>query len=143
MPNYHMMIQWRTIISHENSSCTIRISNGIDDESQFVTVFPRDQSADSFGKFPCGRFPNSYENKEFNLPEKLSCEKCTLQLIWEYDNITNYHCADITIMDDQIKFCMGKCKNDGACVNGKCVCLENYYGTYCEYKSNKDLVFNI
>lgn len=106
----------------------------MDDNESFVTLFPRDLSANASGFFPCGRYPNSYETKDFSFPEGVSCEKCTLQLIWATDDQIYYDCSDITIMSDKIKLCMGKCKNGGACVNGKCVCPASYFGNYCDEK---------
>ncbi len=117
----------------------IQFSAGIDNETYFVTLHPRDGSADSEGRFPCGRYPNAYETKEFILPEDLSCERCTLQLVWEAPTFTQHHCADVTLMSDQVKQCMGKCQNAGACVNGKCVCQDLYYGPYCEHKRIEDV----
>ena len=67
-------------------------------------------------------------------PEDISCEKCTIQLIWLTDNMKQYFCADITLMSEAIKPCIGKCLNGGACYNGKCVCNEGYSGYFCETK---------
>lgn len=133
-PGAHVILQWKTVRASENATCIIRISNGIDNETYFSALHPKDGSANSEGRFPCGRYPHSYESKEFVLPEDMSCDRCTLQLVWETAAANYHHCADITIMSEQVKTCMGRCQNGGSCVNGKCVCEDLYYGTYCENK---------
>ena len=69
------------------------------------------------------------------LPEGLSCEKCTLQFIWETPEGTFYSCADLTLKSESLSRCLGKCKNGGACVNGKCSCLEPFSGEFCAQQS--------
>lgn len=110
------------------------IHSGVDTNSSFTVLRPRDNSANSQGKFPCGNIANVYETKEIVFPADLSCELCTLQLTWESPQFTHYSCADVTLMSDQVKLCMGKCKNSGTCVNGRCVCQDTYFGTFCESK---------
>jgi hypothetical protein len=110
---------------------------GLENETAFSALHPKDHSANSAGQFPCGRYANAYETKEFQLPEDLSCDKCTIQLAWETPNFTNYHCSDITVMSEEVKSCMDKCEHGGACVNGRCVCPDMYYGTHCENKSKQ------
>lgn len=65
----------------------------------------------------------------------MSCEKCTVQVMWESPAGTHYTCADVTVMNSKIMMCLGKCLNEGACVNGVCVCNEPYFGEFCQYKS--------
>jgi hypothetical protein len=48
------------------------------DEGRFVTLSPRDGSANGDGSFPCGR-EVGYEGKEFRFPKGFSCDSCTLQ----------------------------------------------------------------
>eukprot|EP00829_Urostomides_striatus_P013606 TRINITY_DN3802_c0_g1_i2.p1 TRINITY_DN3802_c0_g1~~TRINITY_DN3802_c0_g1_i2.p1 ORF type:complete len:252 (-),score=76.52 TRINITY_DN3802_c0_g1_i2:12-767(-) len=100
----------------------------------FSIIYPLDGSADSSGRFPCGRYANLYETKTIIFPEQMSCEKCTIQLMWESDTTKYYACSDITLMSDTIIPCIGKCQNGGACMNGKCACSENYYAKHCESK---------
>ncbi len=98
-------------------------------------MFPTDGSADAAGKFECGRYAGAYETKTIILPPDMSCEKCTLQVAWESPAGAHYTCSDVTLMNDKIRQCIGKCQNDGACVNGACVCNEPYTGEFCQYKS--------
>ena len=109
-------------------------------EDSFAPLFPRDGSADAFGRFPCGRYSETYETKEFGFPRNLSCDRCTVQLIWATPDFTHYHCSDVTLMTDKVKLCMGKCKNGGTCSNGRCICQDMYYGTHCEHKRTSALI---
>jgi len=144
-PGTSTLVQWRVIVPSENGTCKIRLSTGkllgqtrlgIDDEQHFMTLFPQDRSADSSGKFECGRHAGAHETKTVSLPADISCEKCTLQLIWTTPSGAYYSCSDVTLMSEKIKQCIGKCHNDGVCVNGVCVCNEPYFGTYCEQTRN-------
>lgn len=36
---------------------------------------------------------------------------------------------------------MARCLNGGACINGKCECLNDYEGDFCEINSNKKIIF--
>jgi hypothetical protein len=133
-PGSNSIIQWKTVKSAPEGKCLIRISHGIANESTFVTLYPRDKSSNSEGYFECGRYSGMYETKEFPFPFNLSCDTCTLQLTWETPEFKKYYCTDITIMSDEVKYCMGSCLNGGSCVNGNCVCEEPYYGKFCENK---------
>jgi hypothetical protein len=31
-----------------------------------------------------------------------------------------------------VENCMARCNNGGACFNGKCMCLQEFYGDFCE-----------
>ena len=99
-------------------------------------MHPRDGSGDMTGRFRCGQYQDSYETKEFIFPHNLTCDRCTVQLVWENGNTVQYQCADITLMGESIRLCMDKCQNAGVCANGACVCQEQYYGTFCEHKCN-------
>ncbi len=137
-PGASTLVQWHILTPADNGTCRIRLSSGIDDEQHFATLFPDDGSADASGKFECGRYSGAYETKTVVLPPDMSCEKCTLQLVWESAVGTYYKCGDVTVMNDKIKLCIGKCQNDGACVNGACVCNEPYFGEFCQHKSMLD-----
>lgn len=73
-----------------------------------------------------------------NFPADLSCDRCTLQLVWTNPQATYYSCADITLIGDKIMPCIGKCQNDGVCSNGACVCNEPYYGDHCQYRREEE-----
>ena len=32
---------------------------------------------------------------------------------------------------------MARCNNGGACFNGKCICLQEFYGEFCEHSINE------
>lgn len=138
-PGSYSIIQWRTVKSSPSGMCAVRLSHGIANESTFVTLHPRDKSSNSEGFFECGRYSGMYETKEFGFPGNLSCDTCTLQLVWESPEFKQYYCTDITIMSDEVKYCMGSCLNGGSCVNGNCVCEEPYYGKFCENKEKKSI----
>lgn len=131
---YHLIVQWRSLNPGENSTCMIRIGTGLDDEASFSLLTPLNEKANEEGWFRCGGYSNAYESRTFRLPNEISCESCTVQLIWNSSGELHYQCADITVMNEKVPLCMGKCHNGGACVNGKCVCRERYYGDFCEYK---------
>jgi hypothetical protein len=38
---------------------------------------------------------------------------------------------------------MGKCLNNGACFNGKCICVEGFDGQFCEINRNIILILII
>lgn len=63
----------------------------------------------------------------------MTCDMCTLQWVWETDEGVHFQCADIVI-SEETSDCFGKCNNGGVCVQGECVCLEGFYGTYCDYE---------
>lgn len=82
-PGLRNIFQIRTVKGRVNATCKFRLGYGTDSDSSFFDIFPADGSADKDGKFPCGRYNNYYENKEFIFPEDLSCDNCTIQLISE------------------------------------------------------------
>ena len=138
-PGSYSIIQWKTVKSAPEGKCLIQVGHGIGKEPTFVTLHPRDKSSNSAGYFACGRYSGIYESKEFGFPSNLSCDVCILQLTWETPEFKQYYCADITIMSNEIKYCMGSCLNGGSCVNGNCVCEEYYYGKFCEHKEKTSI----
>ena len=123
---------------HPEGNCTIRVGTGLDseeqDEGRFITLQPRDGSANEFGSFACGR-EVGYEGKEFRLPKNFTCDKCTLQFEWDLGEGKQIHqCADFLMSSKDIEECSGKCLNGGVCVNGECVCRTNFYGDLCQNK---------
>ena len=70
-------IQWKTLKTNQNSTCTVRYSLGGETDLDFKILRPRDDSADREGKFPCGRTPG-FEGKEFRLPNDAVCDHCIL-----------------------------------------------------------------
>ncbi len=88
-------MQWRTIhAASGDANCTVRLGQGLDtedqDEKRFITLIPKDGSADSNGAFPCGR-TIGYDYKEFKLPSGFTCDKCTLQLEWTLGDGSQIH----------------------------------------------------
>ena len=133
-PGSYSNVQWKIAKGVEEGLCQVRLYYGVSNESAYVVLYPEDNSGNSEGKFGCGRYSNTYETKEFFFPVNLSCDSCTLQLTWETIEFKNYYCTDITIMSDEIKYCLGRCLNGGVCVNGHCICEDSYYGEFCEKK---------
>jgi uncharacterized protein YegL len=111
---------------------------GIDEEDEFITLKPLDGSSDESGAFKCNRRAGEHDTKIIEFPADFSCDRCTLQFQWIVDNLTYYSCADITVLNDNVKKCAGKCQNDGVCSNGFCVCVEPYQGEYCQYESKEE-----
>jgi hypothetical protein len=116
------------------SNCTVRISPGLDFESNFTLLTPVKSEVDKKGTFPCGRM-KGFESKQFQLPEDYVCDQCTLQWTWITPKGNFYSCSDLIINGNTIQDCIAKCKNGGACFNGKCLCTENFYGEFCENNS--------
>jgi len=111
-------ITWRTLKSHANSNCTIRISEN-HESNDFRLIRPLDGSDNFDGAFPCGR-KVGFHGKEIRLPLDLVCESCVLQLTQEISKGEKIHqCADIVILekknDEYVSDCVGKCKNGGVC----------------------------
>ena len=91
-------------------NCTIRLGDGLTDApNEFEVLFPLDGSGNKTdGKFPCGRSTTSMEGKEVRFPKNLTCDECTLQLIWETKISGNqYMCSDIELLNGKIADCSG------------------------------------
>jgi hypothetical protein len=130
--NIHVM--WETINPVAGGNCTVKLSPGIENEKNFTTLQPLDLNLDSLGHFPCGRV-KGFEYHEFALPSDYVCDQCTLQWTWITSEGNLYSCSDIIINGNKIEDCLAKCKNGGACFNGKCLCNDGFYGEFCEYSS--------
>lgn len=110
---------WRTLKSHHNANCTMRISSS-HESTEFKLLRPLDDSADYDGKFPCGRHAG-FEGKEIKLPLDLICDTCVLQLTQDISAEEKIHqCADIVILEKSTAEyvapdCIGKCQNGGVC----------------------------
>ena len=93
--------QWKTLMAHASSNCTVSLSSGFDDYlTDFKVLRPRDDSGDPDGKFPCGR-KSGFEGKEFRLPDDIVCDKCVIQLVHEVSSKEKIHqCADIVILEN-------------------------------------------
>ena len=114
-------ITWRTLKSHQNSNCTLRIAEN-HETNDFRLIRPLDSSDNFDGAFPCGR-KVGFHGKEIKLPNDLICESCVLQLTQEIsdpkEKMVIHQCADIVILekktDEYISDCVNKCKNGGIC----------------------------
>jgi len=88
-PGSKALIQWKVLHSAPEGNCTLRVGHGLDqeegDENKFITLIPRDGSADQHGSFACGR-DIGYEAKEFKLPNNITCDSCTLQFEFTTQN---------------------------------------------------------
>lgn len=89
-------------------NCTVRLGEGLE-EDDFLVLFPRDGSADTTGKFPCGREVTAFEGKEFKFPATYTCDACTLQWEWEIEAGQIHQCADLVLSDKESMECDGKC----------------------------------
>jgi hypothetical protein len=125
---------WEIVNPAPQANCTVKLSPGLDEESNFTALYPNDLVTDNTGSFPCGR-TKGFESQQFKLPDDYVCDQCTLQWAWHTDKGILYSCSDIIINGNRIENCLAKCQNGGACFNGKCLCKEGFYGEYCEYSS--------
>ena len=122
---------WKILVPENSGNCTVKISNGRQDEESFQLLKPVNEEVNKDGSFICGR-EKGFENKEFILPEDYECDGCTLQWKWSTSYGDIYSCSDIIINGEKLEKCIGKCLNGGSCFNGNCLCLENYSGEFCE-----------
>ena len=122
---------WEILVPENSGNCTVKISNGLQDNDNFILLKPLNEEINEDGSFKCGR-EKGFENKEFILPEDYECDGCTLQWKWTTSYGDVYSCSDIMINGGSLNKCMGKCLNGGSCFNGECLCINGYTGEFCE-----------
>jgi hypothetical protein len=122
---------WQILVPENTGNCTVKISNGLQNNDNFVLLKPLNEEINEDGSFSCGR-EKGFENKEFILPDDYECDGCTLQWKWMTSYGDFYSCSDIIINGGSLNKCMGKCLNGGSCFNGKCLCIKGFYGEFCE-----------
>ncbi len=124
-------VVWETIVPIADGNCTVRLSPGLEIQANFTTLYPKDIQTNKDGSFACGR-SDSFESHQFKLPDDYVCDLCTIQWQWSTPVGDIYSCSDITINGNRIEGCMAMCQNGGSCFNGKCLCVNGYYGEFCE-----------
>ena len=122
---------WEILVPENSGNCTVKISNGLQNEENFELLKPVDGEVYHDGSFKCGR-EKGFENKDFILPEDYECDGCTLQWKWSTSYGDIYSCSDIIINGGKLNKCMGKCLNGGTCFNGECLCVKGFTGEFCE-----------
>ena len=122
---------WEILVPENSGNCTVKISNGLQDEENFKLLKPVDGEVYEDGSFKCGR-EKGFENKDFILPNDYECDGCTLQWKWSTSYGDIYSCSDIIINGGKLNKCMGKCLNGGTCFNGECLCVNGFIGEFCE-----------
>ena len=122
---------WEILVPENSGNCTVKISNGLQEEQNFKLLQPVDTEVYHDGSFKCGR-EKGFENKDFILPDDYECDGCTLQWKWSTSYGEIYSCSDIIINGGKLNKCMGKCLNGGTCFNGECLCVNGFIGEFCE-----------
>ena len=122
---------WEILVPENSGNCTVKISNGKQDEEDFKLLEPINGEVNEDGSFTCGR-EKGFEYKDFNLPKDYECDGCTLQWKWSTSYGDIYSCSDILINGGSLNKCMGKCLNGGSCFNGECLCINGFTGEFCE-----------
>ena len=130
-----LLVLWEVLTPLSGGNCTVKLSPGLENESNFTALKPLDTVGVSKEfTVPCGRV-KGFESKQFELPQDYVCDQCTLQWIWHTPAGKFYSCSDIMINGNKINDCLALCKNGGACFNGKCLCTDDFYGDFCQNNS--------
>ena len=129
-------VVWEILVPEYKGNCTVKISNGKQDEESFKLLQPVEGKINEDGSFACGR-EKGFEHKEFILPDDYECDGCTLQWKWSTSYGDIYSCSDIIINGGSLTKCMGKCLNGGSCFNGKCICEKGFSGDFCQDKEGE------
>ena len=87
---------WEVLVPENSGNCTVKISNGRQDNESFKLLKPVDSEVNSDGSFKCGR-EKGFEHREFILPENYECDGCNLQWKWSTTYEEVYSCSDIII----------------------------------------------
>jgi len=127
---------WEIMVPENSGNCTVKISNGLQNEENFKLLKPVEGEVNEDGSFICGR-EKGFENKDFILPDDYECDGCTLQWKWSTSYGEIYSCSDIIINGGKLNKCMGKCLNGGTCFNGECLCVNGFSGEFCENEKDK------
>ena len=85
---------WEILVPENKGNCTVKISNGLQDEKNFKLLKPVNGEVNEDGSFICGR-EKGFETKEFILPDDYECDGCTLQWKWSNSYGDIYSCSDI------------------------------------------------
>ena len=127
-----IFVAFKTVHPDSKSNCTVSLGQG-NQQQNYEALIPLDGSANSHGKFPCGREQSNYDGKTFKLPRNLTCDDCTIQMKFETKASGKHHmCSDIQILGGSVEDCSGQCVNGAVCMNGACHCRPGYQGNFCE-----------
>ena len=72
---------WEVLVPDNSGNCTVKISNGRQDEEDFKLLEPINGEINADGSSTCGR-EKGFEYIEFNLLKDYECDDGTLQWKW-------------------------------------------------------------
>ena len=128
-------VTWTVFHPSDGANCTIRL---LQTNLTYITLDTVNTKADPNGWFPCARKEAKYETVTAVIPKDPKCTDCALQIIFKTYQGNIFQCSDVQITALPTQTCKGKCKNGGICDSNMCECKDNYYGTYCENKVEKE-----